>query len=564
MLRNALMTTYAFLLSLLYGVMVTGQVLGFIGLYHALLVVPVSLVVTGVAFWAYRLIGNDWQDELFAEQKARLNSLDVGLIASVLIVVLVIFVLRLLFYPATLPLDILPDDLQGYHAPKALQLVYEHSVWNLNLPYGQFPYGYESLLAFGLLLTGSFASAGVINAVFFVLYWLTVALLILRYTKMPIALALTASLLLCFIPDLYSRFLIVGKNDILLSLTLLIAILHAPVGSRHMHGFGLAMATLLSLATKASGLYILVYLWGLVFWQWWQAREQFSWRYFSLLTAMMFPCGLWVIRNLFVMGELYTREVDSFFSVSIAAQLTNFILYNSGAESIWLLVGASITLVAAVLSLFAQKLRPTMPLLLLIIAATFALTPLSAFHTPQSTTLHIEWRYVLYGFSLIGVLAIALGWHMLHPVYAWLTKIRAVQIALAGVALVGAIGISVMIGLPDLLNPVPERAELFRDPYGTQYSVFDWARENIEHGVVQIEATSRMYLLVDNPNVTVIEGINGVSTYPLQRPDLYLLTKPDYLLTPLDNRVVSYTPFNPDEWELLFMNKTGRIYKRLN
>ena len=73
-----------------------------------------------------------------------------------------------------------------------------------------------------------------------------------------------------------------------------------------------------------------------------------------LALLLMFPCGLWVVRNYVVMGSLTSPEISNLFVGSIAYNLPNPQLYTSGMESLTL-IGVPLF----ILTLRLQALRRT-------------------------------------------------------------------------------------------------------------------------------------------------------------------------------------------------------------
>jgi hypothetical protein len=553
MLRRFVLKSYAILFSSLFAIIFVAQILGFLSLYRPIIAIPATILVAVLAYWGYQKFSLELPSKEL-DSKTLQNSL---VIAS-LILVFCVFVVRMLLWPHSELGKSISGDFFGYHGLKALELARSGSIWNLAIPYGDYPSGYESLASFGLLLLGDIRVLGFFHALIFVLFWLTVALLLMRYAAMPLPWALFLSVLLAFFPLFYSLLLSIGKNDVLLTLTILTAILHAPIPSRHFHPLGLAYSTMLSLAVKASGLYILFFLWALVMLYWFlawregKAKAYFHPAVFLLSLAIMFVGGLWVIRNYLLLGEVLTVEVRSFFITSIGANLTNPLLYNSGTET-WMLLGAlAIVLVMAAISYKLSS--PSMGLLLLVIALTFVFTPLSAFHTLQSEVLHVEWRYVLHGSVLLAILFLALLWK------AFGAKIQE-QRFLAPLPLIMSIALMMLLNPLDLFAYDASRAEQFRDPNGAAPSVYDEVAR-LESGIVYLDWGNWFVLAYSNPNITITQG----TLYPLGRGDIYPAPVPDYAFfiprahdpePNFDNLGAIY------DWELIYSDETGNLYRRL-
>jgi hypothetical protein len=553
MLRSVVLKTYAMLFSSLFAIIFVAQILGFLSLYRPLIAIPATILVAVLAYWGYQKFSLE-----IPSKDLQSKTLQNSLVIASLILVFCVFLVRMLLWPHSELGKNISGDFFGYHGLKVLELARSGSIWNLAIPYGDYPNGYESLASFGLLLIGDIRVLGFFHALIFVLFWLTVALLFMRYAAMPLPWALFVSALLAFFPLFYSLLLSIGKNDVLLTLTILTAILHAPIPSRQFHPLGLTYSTMMSLAVKASGLYILFFLWALVMLYWFLAwREGKTKAYFHpavflLSVAIMFAGGLWVIRNYLLLGEVLTAEVRSFFITSIGANLTNPLLYNSETET-WMLLGAlAIVLVMAAIS---YKLASrSMSLLLLVMALTFVFTPLSAFHTLQSEVLHVEWRYVLHGSVLIAILFLALLWKFFGA------KIQE-QTLFASLSLIMSIALILLLNPLELFAYDASRAEQFLDPHGAAPTVYDEVAR-LESGIVYLDWGNWFVLAYANPNITITQG----TLYPLGRGDIYPAPVPDYAFfiprahdpePNFDNLGAIY------DWELIYSDETGNLYRRL-
>ena len=131
-------------------------------------------------------------------------------------------------------------DAGAYHFPKAVELFKTGTVWDLTIPYGEFPFGYESLLAFTLLLSGKETFFGSVHALIAILALVGTWLLARRYTRLPGGLLLFI-ISLVFLSELYlvkgnpfyillDQVYMIGKNDLFLAVGVLAALVHAPVG----------------------------------------------------------------------------------------------------------------------------------------------------------------------------------------------------------------------------------------------------------------------------------------------------------------------------------------------
>jgi len=398
----------------------------------------------------------------------------------------------------------------------------------------------------------------------------TIALLLLRYARIPLVIVIALSTSLLFVPLFYGQILLIGKNDLLLAVMVLLAILHAPIGTekRSLHPLGMAYATMIAIATKATGVTILAPLWLLVLWQWWRAyRVGNAVKFlhptmFILTLLLMFPGGLWVIRNYLMMGMVVSPEIASFSVTSIGANLSNPLLLNSGGESMWLLLGFGAMLAIFLLLIITRRLGWELALYWVAMLAAFMFTPLGAFHTPESTTLHIEWRYALH-LPLLGVvIVLVFVAPLIMRLYQWIQQNRALRYSVSGLLIIGAVGVLVLLNPAELFSLDAERARILRDPYALQEgeykTIIDYAQREISEGAVYTASVPRNYLLIADPDLTIVEDIH----YPLGLPPLEPQPEPDYAI--LHRSVVGRGMVPPEayEWELIHEDFTGRIFRR--
>ena len=266
---------YILIIGLFYGVMFAGQLLGFVELYNTLPVISLSLLIGAAAVWAYfhwggaRFYDSIFQHHSDQEKPYYLNGV---LYAASLMVISFLFLLPLVRWPYSPIGDTLTWDAGLYHFPKAIELYRSGSFWDMGIPYGEYPIGYESLLAFGLVLTRNELLFGTIHALIAIYFVLTVWLLGCRYTRLspPLLLFITSLLMLSgsFPVEsnlwwvFYHLINTIGKNDLLLSAAVLTVILHAPVGplqrKNAYHTAGIMLATMIAISIKPNAIYLVV------------------------------------------------------------------------------------------------------------------------------------------------------------------------------------------------------------------------------------------------------------------------------------------------------------------
>lgn len=580
MLRHVLVGFYGLLLSVFFGLVWSAQVLGFLGVYTLPAVLLTTLLVSAIAAYGYLrldpfallIFGGEGSSEDSAEIPQKSTSLDAALLVATLLIFATVFLFRMIAWPYSELGQSISPDFFSYHAVRVVDLANSGTLWNLSIPYGQYPNGYESILSFFYLLTGSVEWAGLVQAMTVLLLVLTFALLLSRYASFPLSLSLAMGVTLLFVPYFYGIVLLIGKNDLLLTTMVLVAVLHAPIGieDRRWHPLGLAYATMIAIATKATGVYLLGFLWLLVLWHWWQAYQAgHAARFlhpavFVLSLVLMFPGGLWVIRNVLMMGQLVSPEIASFSVTSIAANLTNPLLYSSGSESTLLIVGFVAAAGMLILLIVTRRFAWDVALFWLVLILAFAITPLGAFHTPQSTTLHVEWRYALHVPMLGLVLLLVLLAPLILRVYRLIQQQRVLRYTAAASVLLGVGGMVILLNPTLLFSLDGERSRILVDtfhpkPDAPYDSVVDYAQQEIDRGAIFVAHIPWYYLMVNKPEISIQSEVS----YPLGLPPLQEPPAPDYAVLHRWALRRDAAPPAAYEWELIYEDRTGEVYRRV-
>lgn len=566
-----LLRLYGISLCLLFGMITAAGLTSFGSSYYPLPVLISTCLVMGIALYVYFRHDNGWVAAVFPAANSPQNRLFFTMIGSAGVLLISVFLFRLLNYPVSAVGNVIPGDAISYHFLKALELIRSGTLWNLAHLYGEYPIGYESLIAFGLLFTGSWQFAGVMHGLILLLLILSIYLLLRRYTQLPDAVLFFISVIIFFYPDLYSQALIVGKNDLFLAATILGAILHSPLAlrgkSNACHPLGLALLTSISLATKPGGIWILAFLWLIVLVYWVQAyrakkaQHYLKISHFMLAIVLMFPGGLWVIRNDVMMGRFFSPEVSSFFSGSIGANLTNLRLYTSGLES-YVLIGLSAWIFALIVFL-AFFVPVPITLLFITMLGAFMVTPLSAFHTTAQVTVHIEWRYTTHLFFFLLILMLARFEALLKK---WVDIATAYRHILGAALIIGSVGIVAIINPFEVYT---DNALKLRDPYlesvgsGGYHSVYDYVQREIQNAVIFSHGAEPFYLY--HPTQPTNQII-GHTRHPLGMPDLIVLPEPDYLVYIPENLPgEARDPFifvSAYDWQLVYEDSRGAVYQR--
>lgn len=597
------------LLCLLYSIILSGQVLGFLGWYNAWSAIPLTLLVLAVSLYFYirslPVVHNaQRQAEPAAANFAKLD-LFFGICAVGLTLVLV--AVPLVLWPNSPAGKTLTWDAGLFQFPKAIELFRSGSFWNMNVCYAEYPVGYESLLAFSMLLSGG---PGLFGSVHFVLAFFLIAslwLLAKRYTGLPSGLLLLASVLVLLYGFLnkdnnpwwvYQPLLLtVGKNDLFQGAAVLAALAFAPLTAAReekfaWNPFGFALASMVAFSIKPNSLIILP-LWLLAFYYLWKASlavlpvESFeeqntitkihSTRSFlsrfspwlrgkngfadflvkvTLMVVIALPGLLWIIRNLAGQGALFTKASIKLTAWSIASNLTNPALYKY--IPVYLYFFLALTALIVILSILRQRITLPAALTLVALLVGFAVTPASAFHGNNQERAEIAWRFGLAFISYALVLLVVIVSPLLKKLIELLSRYRLALFALA----FGALALSGFFvwRMRQLVRYVPENAIILRDqfeqPVGSDgyYSAYDYARQNIYNSAVIVDNGLPFYVYdSDYTNTTACAGHADyfiVFNTDWQRGDPG--DYPDYVLTETWDQ----------DWDIVYQDSYSRVFRR--
>jgi len=586
------------MLCLLYGVSLATHVLAFLGIYRLeTFLMAAPLCVAGAAWlygggfgaWAAAVFPRPSFDaKLIPARERRLAQYDRACLIAAVTLLILIFLLRVGLFPWSNVGDLVSADAIAYHFPKALELVRTGTLWDVSFLYAEYPIGYEGLVAGGVLLTGTIFPAGIVQAITIILLITTLALLICRYSDLPVGIALLLVTGLCLHPSLYGLLLLIGKNDLLMTTGILAAVLHSPLmvrgKSRAFHPVGLAFATMLAMSVKATGVVPLGFLWLLAFWDrgsdYWQSWAQpgqpagsplhsKTWRGHLMrdvlnllgLTLLMLPCGFWLIRNLVMMHRPFSPEVSSFFQGSLLFNLTFPLLYTDGPESVTL-IGLVVWGIVFI-GLAAWQTGWRVAVLLAAFWMAFLMTPLGAFHTSERHTVHIEWRYITYLFLFMAVLILAILAPLIHRAFA-LSVRRPMFVAIGLVALCG--GILVFIDPLSGLIPRPSNVGRLANPYieadeTGAISVYDYVRRFVTDSVVYYNGIEPFYFYI--PHTT--NRFMDVTPHPLGMPDLVPRPRPDYLVQRKAWHIApdGWPLWADYKWEIVYEDSLMVVYRRV-
>jgi hypothetical protein len=571
---------YGVLIGVLYAIIFCGQVLGFFRIYTPIAVLLTGLIVAFLTSWAYFTFGGYAFFSAALHKKmggATRHPFEFICYAAGLVLLILLMLWPLARWPYTPISETLSWDAGIYHFPKAIELYRTGSAWDLSLSYGEYPFGYEALLAFGLSISGDGLLFGGTHALITLFLFLTIWFLARRYTRLPPGLLsfLSSALLLSGAFPVESNLwwiykhlvYTIGKNDLFLGAALLAVIFHAPIGPQRnqtsSHPFGLAFTSMIALSIKPNAAFIVVFvwLWSLIVWRhpFFSRRSQRRrpWTLMLILLAFgLMPGILWLLRNYVAMRAFFSEGVMELQKWSIASNLANPFFYRYIPRNLIVLSG--LLVVAFLLSLIIKRPSRSLGATFLLLFASFIVTPASAFLNDTQTPTQIAWRFAVallaYCFlvllNLLGPLLVRVYDWILGKWWAWSPS--AILVLLFTGWLVW--------DNQALLVPNPKNAivlrDQFREPVGVDgyHSAYDYVQQNIRDSVIHVDNGLPFYLYD-------LQFTN--STTHQRQMDYYVVFKTTWF-----NGMEAGYPEHIDtaeweaNWKLIYEDSQGRVYQR--
>jgi hypothetical protein len=576
-MNKIITVTFIALIAIFSGIMITAQVLGFLNFYAPVAVYSLSIILTGVFgillikhTSQFILASMDNPDRLASNKWIRRIVFGAGIVLFV-----IVLFLPLLLWPFSGISHELNWDAGFYHFTKAAELVVSHSSWDLTIPYGEYPFGFESLIAESLLLNSSGYLIGAIHALIVLFFTLSLFLLISRYTRLQseyiffITVAIIASYdIIRFVnlnPFQIFRVLAftIGKNDFFLTALMMAFIYFSPVApefpKRNLWGMGVVSA--LVCCTKPYGVLPLIFIWMVVLVmqiQQWKKDRKVSradlgkWLGIILLHTVSL---LWAVRNLIEQGRLFSDASLEIQQTSILQNITNPLFYRSlGMIPLMIVLVLVVSFVAAI---FMKRVHISIPVLYSVLIVTFMITPATLyFGANGGEEAIIFWRL---GFYLL-VFLIPIIFVILDPVLVkiFLPGNKVLHWLMAAGLTVLSLGASIQNYsriIPDRANAIVLQDQ-YAEPVGVDgyRSAYDYIRRNVSHSVVWVE-NGLPFLIYGDP-----------------------LTNSSTRLRPADYQVFLQTNWNgtagyPEyinsaewkaQWEEVYADGEGRVFKRRN
>lgn len=545
---------FQWILIILYSIVISSTILGVLSIYKH---VYVFLFSTMISIILYKIWYNEKNSkapqrlDLDIDQHEKINCklLNASSYFTTALLVLLIFV-PIFNWPKNTFEKSLNWDAGLYHLPKAVELWKTGSAWDFTISYGDYPFGYESLLSFNLILTNNESLFPLTHAIIALIFILSTWLLTMKYSRFPIGILLLAVVFLILSgflhvpnPWYFLRYMpyTIGKNDLLLAAVTLSAILFVPL-NQEKHGnidwIGLGISSGLCISIKPNNVLIIIFLWIFAL-----ASNRNPKRYLKTILSGMALTVLgasWIVRNLLGFQHLFQKSSYRIVQWSIWSNINNPDFYLHIPRS--LQFSFIFFLILCLVSLLRiTRIRVGEVLLFLTILISFLITPASS--TPGNPT-SIAWRFGLVVLMIQFVYMINVIEPISSVILKWVIKNRWVTVLCSFLVILPMTAF--FFWEVDFLRQVPEKANILKRPYTAEnapyLSVFDYIDENIDNSVVWVEGAQPYFAYDPEFTNTVTRAAD-----------------PDYII--VVDKSIDDLWLDLNDWDLIYQDNRGSVYK---
>jgi hypothetical protein len=578
-LEQSLVVFYIGLFSVFFGFVISASVTGTAGIFNTIWSWVLAALFAGAFLFAIVKTGwlDHYQTSVFNANTGFDAAIQIILDLAAISLFTAIFLLPLLRWPESVSGNWFPWDAGKYHFPKAVELFRSGSVNDLSIDYGEYPFGYESLLSFGLLITQDLSLFGLIHVLIDLFALLTIWLLARRYTQIspPLLLFLTALMLVCddvykflnFWQVFYPEFLTVGKNDLFLAASVLAAILFFPYPKIQLNTktyyLPYCAAGALAVAIKPNSIFVIAILWLILAVEIITKigrKNRIDRRLFfrcllrfALSSLLFIPAFFWLIRNVVLTGNFFSETALEASKWSIAANLSNPFFYNYISKNLIIIVAFTITVLVLGFTKLNRLRWPASIHILLLIG--FIITPVSAFFLQTDVPAEINWRF---GEALLIYFFIML-------LFFFETLFKKLQAVTArtpfllfgfGLFIVG-ITVGLFFNFSSSFERLPENQFIIRDQFaesvgnGGYHSAYDFIQRNVRNSVIWVENGLPFYAYDPDFSNTISRRKN---------PDYVIAIKRDWF----GEGGVDIPAYFPADWqkvyEVVYEDQMGIVY----
>lgn len=446
----------------------------------------------------------------------------------------------------------------------------------MTIDYGDYPYGYETIVAFFYILNGNGFLIGMVHSIITLLLFLTIWFLGIRYTSIPHSVMFFLSGLLLasgFLPiesnlwwSIKYSIYTIGKNDLLLGTLILVFLLFSPISpsknKRECSIPGMAVSSMLALSVKPNAVYTLIPIWvyTLILYLRDNANLNSGQKVLTIIKTILViaPGCLWLIRNLIALNGRAFNNNGDLFSLSIINNLTNPKFINFIPAHFKAIL---IALFMSFLMYFIlKKFSITIPLTFLILFLAFILTPASAFANISQERTEIAWRFAISLLIFTFLFLLILFENVIIKIINMMTKNKVIYTILAASCILFSILLlndNKWVFLLNAKNTIVLKDQ-FREPIGVNgyHSAYEYVQKNIHKSIIWVDNGLPFYLYDDGMTNSVTRSVPA-DYYVVFQTDWLSVGKREYPENVLSDE------FN-SSWMLLYEDSEGRVYQRKN
>jgi len=571
-----LVKSFLIIVSIIVAVQVSGQILGFIGFYTFWSTLTLTIMLFIFVYWWINNTSNIFLINILSEENfsGQHRFLDIiGYIFGSLLII-GLLVLPLVLWPYSGINHDLTWDAGLYHLPKAAEMVVSHSTWDLTIDYGEYPWGYESLIAFSFLLSNDGMLIGVSHALILLLFAVSFFFLAARFTRLPRGLLFFIIAAIICSYDIVRGFdsnpwwifrilaFTIGKNDFYLSALILTFLVFSPlrnlISKKDYSLPGIAIIGALIIGTKPNGALIVGSVLLIIFA--FEVKGVFNSevsirslvaRWLGVILVLLTGL-LWAIRNIVLTGHLFSQNALEIQKWSILNNITNPYFYRymgNNFKFLLIIIGLII-----IFTIFSRKFHWANLIVFLVCFFSFLATPASGFFGSNQQPTQIAWRFGAY---LLAFEAVIL-FQIVDPLVGWLAnkKFKLVEI-LFSLFMIGITIWSIYLN-SNRIVPRTENDIVLRDIYRTSvgvdgyFSAYDYVQKKIRHSVIWVENGFPFYVFGPKLTNTVTRSKPADYWLFFKTPLIDAGGYPDSLAT---NQWKS-------DWKLIYEDSEGRVYER--
>jgi hypothetical protein len=560
LIKKLFFPSYQLLVSILFSIIFSGQFLGLLRIYKEFYAIILSIGLSIFIFWIWRKNSNIspfTTANKFETNNKKSNRSIINITAYFFaLLLLVLLLIPNINWPNNTLEDRLGWDAGEYHFPKAVELYKTGSVWDFSISYGEYPFGFESLLSFNLLITDNTELFSYTHSIIVLLFLINIWLLGIKYTNVPGGIILLLGIFLIlsgflpvFNPWFSLRFDVftVGKNDLFLAAALLSAMIFSPLGKKSGNQYdiiGLGISSAIALSIKPNSVLILIFLWVFTIINHQKIHKSI---FTTIRTSAFGIClagtgGIWIIRNLVGLGKLFEENTYRITSWSIASNITNPAFYLNIPNELKFSIFVFFTLL--VLVVFHYSTLQWRDLLIIFVSfLSFIITPASS--DPTNPTL-IAWRFGIVLLIVQFILLIVILEPLVLLILNWILKNK--LLTFASILIIATVSILLFRWQMDLLRFVPEKSSILERPYSVDnaqfLSVFDFIDNNIHDSIIWVEGAQSFFAY--DPDFS-----NSVSR---EKPSDYIV------FLDIDDQDLW---IDVDNWQKIYEDDRGMIFQRL-